>query len=401
LTLYGAWDTVISGETRALPEKNRRRLTMNGIHKRRQALRVAVAALAAVGALAAAQVQAQGKPVVLRFVSDFQGPPHPAGLAMKHFGDRLPQVIAGSEARLYYAGALYTIPEAFEAMRQGNLEMTWMQMGKAAPVDPYMMAVVGPGVLTTPGAVDQFEKTKTYQTLVDRLQKQQAIKVFGAGHMSFGMGVGGKKRYLKPEDFTGRKVRSMGPAENPVLESWKASPVVMAFGEVPSAIESGVIDGLMTSIGGWLGVRQQAPFYTTGGAGVFTGDYYMISASRRWWDRLPKPTQDAIEKLVAETIQLQKELNWCVDKLTYEKYGTKDPSKPGVYWMNAQESAQLTAALGDGPTRWLKSKLPPPAQQLVDNFHKEGAALSRANPVGSSWIEKVDCSKHAAKIVIR
>ena len=30
---------------------------------------------------------------------------------MKHFGDRLPQVIPGSEARLYYAGALYTIPK--------------------------------------------------------------------------------------------------------------------------------------------------------------------------------------------------------------------------------------------------------------------------------------------------
>ena len=58
-----------------------------------------------------------GQPVVLRFVGDFTGPPHPAGIAMKHFGDRLPQVIPGSEARLYFAGALYTIPEAFEAMR--------------------------------------------------------------------------------------------------------------------------------------------------------------------------------------------------------------------------------------------------------------------------------------------
>ncbi|NJN36137.1 MAG: hypothetical protein HC794_02625 [Nitrospiraceae bacterium] len=31
----------------------------------------------------------------------------------------------------------------------------------------------------------------------------------------------------------------------------------------------------------------------------------------------------------------------------------------------------------------------------------EGRALSKKNPPGSSWIEKVDCSKHAAKIVIR
>ena len=127
----------------------------------------------AIGAAAPTFAHAQAvKPVVLRFVSDFTGPPHPAGMAMKHFGDRLPQVIPGSEARLYFAGALYTIPEAFEAMRQGNLEMTWMQMGKAAPVDPYMMAVVGPGILTTVGAVDNFDKTKTYQTLVERQSYQ-------------------------------------------------------------------------------------------------------------------------------------------------------------------------------------------------------------------------------------
>lgn len=378
---------------------------MKHISTRRLSMPAAFAAFAGaviafVGMLPAALAQAP-KPVVLRFVSDFPPPPHPAGLAMKHFAERLPQVIPGSEARLYYAGALYTIPEAFEAMRQGNLEMTWMQMGKAAPVDPYMMAVVGPGILTTVGAVDALEKTKTYRFLVERLEKQQLIKVFGAGHMSFGMGVGGKRRYLKPEDFVGRKVRSMGPAENPVLEAWKASPVVMAFGEVPSALESGVIDGLMTSIGGWLGVREQAPFYTTGGAGVFTGDYYMVSASRRWWDRQPKATQEALEKLVAETIQLQKELNWCVDKLTYEKYGTKDPSRPGIYWMTPQEVAALTAALGDGPNRWKKSKMPPPAQTWVDTFAAEGRELSRQHPPGTSWIEKVDCAKHAARIVIR
>src|SRR5687768_708653 len=343
----------------------------------------------------------QPQKVVLRFAADFAGPPHPAGIAMKHFADRLPQVIPGSEARLYYAGALYTIPEAFEAMRQGNLEMTWMQMGKAAPVDPFMMAVVGPGILTTVGAVDQIDKTQTFQTLAQRLEKNQQIKVFGAGHMSFGMGVGGKRRYAKPEDFVGKKVRSMGPAENPVLESWRANPVVMGFGEVPTAIESGVIDGLMTSIGGWLGVREQAPYYTTGGAGVFTGDYYMVSASQRWWGRLNPAQQKALEGLVQETIQVQKELNWCVDKMTYDKYGTKDPSKPGVYWLNPQEVSALTAALGEGPSRWVKSKMPPEGQKLVDQFKEEGKKLSAANPPGSSWIEKVDCAKHASKIIIR
>ena len=363
---------------------------------------VFVAALAAtLGAPQPAQAQDQPKRVILRFAADFPPPPHPAGLAMKYLADRLPQVIPGSEARLYYAGALYTVPEAFEAMRQGNLEMTWMQVGKAAPVDPYMMTLVGPGVLTTVGAVDSLEKTKTFQFLVDRLEKKQLIKVFGVGHMSFGMGVGGKKRYVKPEDFNGKKVRSMGPVENASLEAWKASPVVMGFGEVPNAMESGVIDGLMTSLGGWNSMREQAPYYTMGGAGTFVGDYYMVSASRRWWDRLSPATRNALDGLIKETIQVQKEYNWCFDKIAYDKYGTKDPSKPGVYWMSPKEVSALTGALGDGPSRWVKSKTPPAAAEWVDTFKKEGLELSQKNPPGSSWIEKIDCSKHASKIVIK
>ncbi|MDP2705888.1 MAG: hypothetical protein Q8O70_00065 [Burkholderiales bacterium] len=378
---------------------NRNQMHRSGV--RTAAAIFAVAFGLAVGITQSAHAQGQPQKVVLRFAADFPPPPHPAGLAMKYFAARLPQVIPGSEARLYYAGALYTIPEAFEAMRQGNLEMTWMQIGKAAPVDSWMLSVVGPGVLTTVGAVDNLDKTKTYQMLVDRLAKNQLVKVFGVGHMSFGMGVGGKKRYAKPEDFTGKKVRSMGPAENPVLASWKANPVVMGFGEVPSALESGVIDGLMTSLGGWNSVREQAPFYTMGGAGAFVGDYYMVSASRRWWDRLTPPTRAALEKLIAETIQVQKEYNWCFDKIAYDKYGTKDPSKPGVYWMTPQEVSAMVNAMGDAAVNYVKSKTPPEAAKWVDNFVKEGRELSRQHPSGSSWIEKVDCSKHASVIVVK
>jgi TRAP-type C4-dicarboxylate transport system substrate-binding protein len=219
--------------------------------------------------------------------------------------------------------------------------------------------------------------------------------------MSFGMGVGGKRRYLSPQDFQGKKVRSMGPVENASLSSWKANPVVMAFGEVPTAIESGVIDGLMTSIGGWLSVREQAPYYTTGGAGVFTGDYYMVSASRRWWDRLTPATQAALEGLIHETIKVQKEYNWCVDRLTYAKYGTKDPSKPGVYWLTPQEVSAMTNAVGNASSDYVKTKVPAEAKPWVDTFAKEGRELSKENPPGSSWIEKIDCSKYASVIHIK
>jgi hypothetical protein len=108
-----------------------------------------------------------------------------------------------------------------------------------------------------------------------------------------------------------------------------------------------------------------------------------------------------MQKVIAETIQTQKEYNWCFDKMAYEKYGTKDPSKPGVYWMNPQEVSAMVGALGDSTIKYVKSKTPKDAGPWVDSFVKEGRELSKKNPSGTSWIEKVDCSKHAKSIVIK
>ena len=80
--------------------------------QRSRRLLAAGAAIVAAGWWSTALPQEAPRKVVMRFASDFTPPPHPAGMALKHFADRLPQVIPGSEARLYYAGALYTIPEA-------------------------------------------------------------------------------------------------------------------------------------------------------------------------------------------------------------------------------------------------------------------------------------------------
>ena len=61
----------------------------------------------------------------------------------------------------------------------------------------------------------------------------------------------------------------------------------------------------------------------------------------------------------------------------------------------------MVGAMGDSTVRFVKSKTPADVHPAIDLFVKEGRELSRQNPAGTSWIEKVDCSKHASKIVIR
>jgi TRAP-type C4-dicarboxylate transport system substrate-binding protein len=237
------------------------------------------------------------QPVGLRIASDHSPVPHPAALAQVHFAKRLPEVIPGSELRTYHAGALYTIPEAVEALTAGDLEMAWSQFGKSVPVDPWMAVPVGPMMLTTPGAVEQIDSFETTKMLFERLEKHHDIKAFGTAHLSFFLGAGARQRLRSPEDFKGKKIRSFGPVENAALEAWGASPVVMAFGDVPPALQTGVIDGLLTSIDGFVSTRDQAPFYTIAGINGISADYYWVGASKKWWDNLNEPTQKALENV--------------------------------------------------------------------------------------------------------
>jgi hypothetical protein len=69
--------------------------------------------------------------------------------------------------------------------------------------------------------------------------------------------------------------------------------------------------------------------------------------------------------------------------------------------MTPTEAAAMTGAAGAASSRYVKSKVPPDAAKWVDTFAAEGHELSKQNPPGSSWVEKVDCSKHASTIVIK
>jgi TRAP-type C4-dicarboxylate transport system substrate-binding protein len=367
----------------------------NGSKSRRLALLLAVPLLVSISVSVPSAAQ-DLKPVTIRIASDHSGPPHPAALAQVFFQERLPKVIPGSQLRPFYAGALYKIPDAVDALREGNLEMVWGQFGKAVQIDPWMSVVVGPMQLTTPGSVEQMDSFETTQMLFDRLEKEHGVKVFGTGHLSFFIGVGSSERLRAPKDFTDKKIRSFGPVENAALAAWGASPVTMAFGDVPPALQTGVIDGLLTSIGGFVSTRDQAPYFSIAGLNAISSDYYWIGASAKWWNTLDGATQEALEKLIVEeVIPMQKKLNWCNDQRVIKKYRTEDPSKPGIYVLTQKEQKVLADKMGDATINWIKSNTPDDANKWVDRFADEARAAVAENPLGSSEIEKTDCSELA------
>lgn len=333
-------------------------------------------------------------PVNIRIASDTAGLPHPAAIAMELFADKVKEAIPGSEVRTYFASSLYKIPEAVEAMTEGNLEMTWGQFGKTAQVDPYMSVVVGPQLLTTAGAVNALDDTKTFKMLAKRFDEIHGVKLLGSAHLSFYMGAGGRERLISPDDFAGKKIRSMGPAENAMLGAFGANATTMAFGDVPSALQTGVIDGLLTSLGGFNTVKDQAPFFTVAGINGLVGDYYWIGASSKWWNGLKSDQREILEKLViGEMLPWAKRANWCNDLQLIERFGTEDPSKPGIYVLKPEENAKLAAKLGSATADWIKTNTPKGAHEWVDTFQMEAKAAVKANPPGTNWLEETDCKQ--------
>ena len=358
-----------------------------------------LASIAAAAATSAMLVLSAGavEPVNIRIAADNSGPPHPAGIAMEFFADRVKEAIPGSEVRTFFAGSLYRIPEAVVAMTDGDLEMTWGQYGKSIPIEPLSALVVGPQLLTTPGAIVRMDETEAFALLQDRFRQAHNVELFGSGNQSLFIGVGATQRIAWPDDFADLKIRTPDPLTGAAIEAWGGSSTTMSFGDVPPALQTGVIDGLVTSLNGFNATRDQAPFFTVAGMNGIMGDFYWIGASGQWWDGLDNEQRDILSGIILdEMLPLQRQLNWCNDQRIVSEYSTEDPAQPGIYVMSTEQRDAMAEQLGSARDNWVRENTDEGSHGLIEAFVSEARALSAENPMGSSALEATDCASLAS-----
>lgn len=338
------------------------------------------------------------EPVVIRMTGDFPPPPFNTSVSMEWFKEQIEEQIPGSEVRNFYAGQLYNSgAEALEAMAAGNLEMNFGQYGKDAAFEPGHGVIPIPAALTTVGAIAKVGETEMGRLLAERMAELGVTQIATAS-TSFYLGYGGKCPHPSvPSDLAGLNIRTFNAVSQPVIvPKWGASPIALAFADVPSSLETGVLDGVLTSVGGWLSIQEQVPCYTAFGIGALGQDPYNLTASTAWLDSLNDATRAKVVELAEEMADLSLYLTWCEDQKQLDAIGTTDVSEPGLL-VHPPEVAELffgNDVLGNDVIEAIEASLAEDIRPLVAQWFEEAQALSAANPPGSSPYEQADCAPY-------
>ncbi|MCB2043361.1 MAG: TRAP transporter substrate-binding protein [Rhodoferax sp.] len=240
---------------------------------------------------------------------------HPAGyptvVAVENMGKRLE---AGSNGRIkvqMFAGAvLGQEKEAVEQAQIGAIQLARISLGVIGPVVPDVDVFNMPFVFRNVAHMRAVIDGPIGAELLDKVTNSSA-RLVGLAWMDGGArNLYTKKLVKTPADLAGVKVRMMGnPLFVDTMNAMGGNGISMAYGEVFSALQTGVIDGAENNPPSFF----TANHYTTGAKYYAQTNHLIIPEilvmSKVAWDKL-SDADKALVKKEARAAQLDQRALW-------------------------------------------------------------------------------------------
>ena len=221
-------------------------------------------------------------------------PPHPR---YRHFYEMVADVASKTSGMLTIAmnpggKILYPGQASLDAVRSGRVPLTFVNSAFLQSIHPSLGFINLPFTVTDetmmkPGVAEGVIK------LVQTYLEPKGLQVLGLMRGADTIFVFKKHQVRRPEDLKGLKIRVAGPGVyQDIVRSFDAEPAVIPAIEMGSALERGVIEGMITSPGGWGKNVLDAPngslvpgllFYT-----------YFFIADKSWLNALPAEQRQAL-----------------------------------------------------------------------------------------------------------
>lgn len=240
---------------------------------------------------------------------------HPAGyptvVAVENMGKRLEAATQGRiKFQMFPGSVLGGEKEMIEQTQVGAIQVLRTSLGPVGPVVPEVNVFNMPFVFRNIAHMRAVIDGPIGQELLDKLSASPA-RLVGLAWMDGGSrSLYTKKPVRKPEDLKGQKIRMMGnPLFVDTMNAMGGNGISMGYGEVFSALQTGVIDG----------AENNPPSLFTANHFKAGARYYsqtnhliipeILVMSKVAWDKLAPADQAAVKKAAREA-QLEQRRLW-------------------------------------------------------------------------------------------
>lgn len=240
---------------------------------------------------------------------------HPAGyptvVAVENMGKKLAAATNGRiKFQMFPGSVLGGEKEMIEQTQVGAIQILRTSLGPVGPVVPEVNVFNMPFVFRNIPHMRAVIDGPIGQELLDKISASSA-RMVGLAWMDGGSrSLYTKKPVRKPEDLKGQKIRMMGnPLFVDTMNAMGGNGIAMGYGEVFSAIQTGVIDGAENNPPSLFTANHYKA-----GAKYYTQTNHLIIPeivvmSKVAWDKLSKDDQALVKKFAREA-QLEQRALW-------------------------------------------------------------------------------------------
>lgn len=296
---------------------------------------------AAIGIAFAASAGAQD-PIVIKF-SHVAAADTPKGQAAAFFKKRAEERTKGRvKVEVYANSTLYKDKEELEALQLGAVQMLAPVAGKFGPAGVKEFEVFDlPYMFPDTEALHRVTRGPIGASL---LKKLEARNIVGLSYWDAGFRVLSSNKPIRtPEEAKGQKIRiNSSKVNQAIMRSIGALPQTMAFSEVYTALQTGVVDGADGNLPNLYTQKQyEVQKYVTMTNHTYSG--YVVVVNKPFWDKLPADIRTELQAAMKDATELN-------DKVTEEDNdkamaAIKTSGKTEIHVPTPQEKALWVKAM--------------------------------------------------------
>ena len=202
----------------------------------------------------------------------------------------------GLTIQVYPGASLFKPNEQWNAMVNGQLDITLFPLDYASGKVPAFSATLMPGLIRSQDRAKRINDSQFMKDIRAEIEKHGVIVLSDAW---FAGGMASNKGCLvHPSDLKGLKFRAAGPTFAAMWEAAGASIVSPPSNEIYNAFQSGVVNATDTSLGTFQSTRlyEVTNCLTAPGENALWFMYEPVLMSKKSFDKLNKAQQDAVLK---------------------------------------------------------------------------------------------------------